>query len=225
MKPLSILLVLACAAIAMSCTSLAHQQASEGNAPSTRPSLRCGMVQVSSLPVDVTVLYRLQNDALPAPILFSVVGHTASGICEVYPQIQRKVEGGWEVADLKQRDKDGLLNQCGWQYVGYCAPRHEIWAVLDCIVEDRGWDLYLIRSKDGGTTWDLAAVIHKIHYTQGLSRFTMTADGHGTLSLSDGCEDTGLYIFRTTDGGNTWQPPVLIPDDMQPADPLAGDPS
>ena len=214
------LLILSWMAAVAGCTSIPQLSSTE---PAT--AIRCRMHETADPRNGAKEIHTSYILGDPAggdhDLFFATLTDFPSGPEELYAEIVRKKDGRWQIADFRSHDPERILQQCGWVYVGYCVSRREIWGVLDCVVEDGGWELYLIRSQDGGDSWDLVSVIPKIRYTAHCKGFTMAADGQGTLSIVvwDDASNTppGLYTYATSDGGLTWRGPVFTLDYMEEA--------
>lgn len=105
-----------------------------------------------------------------------------------------------------------LFGQYGWQYVASNHDRTEMFAILDCQIEDPAWRLLILTSSDGGRTWALRSTLRKVCYFAGFHDFVMDRQGKGRLTIlldDDYTHDikAGLYHYHTTDGCCTWTGP------------------
>ena len=130
------------------------------------------------------------------------------------------------------------------QWTGvFSGPRPgDVWAVLDQgddsaegVHVNRTDEVTLVRSADGGRTFQVATLRKPCHKAA-FNDLVMSRDGHGrvTLSLGEDCGKfkMGLYHYRTTDGGKSFQRPQFEADNTKPAEevpdeeqPMTGDQS
>jgi hypothetical protein len=117
-----------------------------------------------------------------------------------------------------------------WQSV-VAGPRPgEVWGVLDQEDKDsRGAEVVLAHSVDRGQTWQVG-LLPKPCPLAAFYDLVFSPDGRGrvTLVLEKPCPDdphikSGLYHYRTTDGGATWSAPIFEPDTTHPADEVPED--
>ena len=115
----------------------------------------------------------------------------------------------------------------------FSGPRPaDVWGVLDQASDDQGGDddkaddVTLVRSTDAGHTFQVAA-LRKPCPKAAFADLVMARNGHGrvTLSLAEDCGrfKMGLYHYRTTDGGRTFQRPQFEPDQTHPAEDVPDD--
>jgi hypothetical protein len=161
--------------------------------------------------------YELNSPQVPHPILFAAESDDAP--TRVEPKIIVKIGGQWRIASLPASE-----DQNDFVYVGVCPARHEIFAILDCAVEDPGQVLDIIHSTDGGVTWSILGGVGKPTYMATFSAFHMDARGHGRLTVSYGDDldqlKPGDYHYDTADGGKSWTRPTFEGDDLQNAEPV-----
>lgn len=99
-----------------------------------------------------------------------------------------------------------------WVYASRSTDWKRIWAIWDNFVQGPGPELTVIRSDDGGRTWQHVINIRKPYWYSRLSDATFDMNGHATLTIN--VFDTGAMgasppmavrcITRTTDDGKTW---------------------
>jgi hypothetical protein len=160
----------------------------------------------------ITADCQLALDSSADPIYFALASPVDQSVgCK--PLVVRKAGGRWMA--LKAME-DGH----GWMFAAKGPGRAEIWAFLDSVQEDRGWDLLILHSTDGGATWK-GSGLGKIHYTAEMTDFTLGADGQGCITLRmDDCAcpiRPGYYRYHTADGGKSWSQPEYVSNDLTPA--------
>lgn len=79
-------------------------------------------------------------------------------------------------------------------------------AAVEHQVEGPGWEVIMLRSPDGGNSWDVVACIEKPKFEGLVDRLDMTSARVGslTLTLDVGGARDGTYTSSTKDGGRTW---------------------
>lgn len=131
-----------------------------------------------------------------------------------------------------------------WRGVFSGPKSSDIWGVLDQSDTDEDGnpddsgqtdEVTFAHSDDGGKTFHVAT-LHKPCHKATFADLVMARNGHGrvTLSLAEDCGKfkMGLYHYRTTDGGKSFQRPQFEADNTKPADdvpdeeqPMSGDQS
>ncbi len=172
--------------------------------------------ELSGSNTSVVPVLKLTNARSSDPIYFAEMTPDSADGGLRHPLIVRKTAGRWTALDA---DNDWSGN--GWQFAATGPHPREIWAVLDHVEEDPGWDLVLMHSTDDGGTW-VARPLQKPVYFATFAGFAMTGDGHGTITLKLSEDYTrsikaGNYKYVTSDGGATWSEPALEPNQLKPA--------
>ncbi|RMF45198.1 MAG: exo-alpha-sialidase [Planctomycetota bacterium] len=88
-------------------------------------------------------------------------------------------------------------------------------------------------SHDGGATWTTIPALNPDQRTQGDDVIAFHADGtviHGYICFTGLWDQrptraaTGIFIGRSTDGGNTWEPPAIVVDHQNTKTPMEDKP-
>jgi len=140
----------------------------------------------------------------------------------VSPSIVIVREGRYEVVELA----DERFENHGWVQGYASSDHHHFWAITDSVVESPSWELHIVHSADGGTTWVAAEPLRKPYYLAAFHTLRMRPDGSGELILlhQDDASNpisnvpAGYYAYATRDWGNSWSAPVHIPDILQGPD-------
>lgn len=107
----------------------------------------------------------------------------------------------------------------------------EAWGLLDQADEDQSGDnlaeeVTFVHSTDSGKTFQVAT-LHKPCKKAAFADLVMAKNGRGriTLSLTEDCGKlkSGLYHYRTTDGGKTFQRPQFEADATTPGEEVPED--
>lgn len=166
----------------------------------------------------IVPLFELAPPDASAPLLFGVVENEQHAA--VAPVIVRKEREGWKIAELPE------LHGCSFVYVGACASRQELWAVLEEEGE-QATKVWLLRSGDGGATWTHFSGLSKPTTEAFFVRMSLGAGGDGRITFrvtADRAEGRrhGYYHFVTKDGCKQWRGPIYEPDDLLTADSFDG---
>jgi hypothetical protein len=166
-------------------------------------------------------------------------GEMRNGDDQLLPVLGTRTGSQYKIVKLRQ---DWGSDQ--WRGVFAGPKSSDVWGVLDQADEDDEGNkddsnmtdaVTLVRSEDGGRTFQIAT-LHKPCRKATFTDLVMARNGHGrvTLSLAEDCGKfkMGVYHYRTTDGGKSFQRPQFEPDNTKPADdvpdeeqPMSGDQS
>lgn len=103
-----------------------------------------------------------------------------------------------------------------------------VWAIAERSCGDSSTALEVLMSKDHGRSWRHVVTLRKPYYLMMFHEFRMSGDGKGSVSLiwdepSLQPEfEAGLYTYRTSDWGETWDGPYLEPYVVTPAKKVQG---
>jgi hypothetical protein len=170
----------------------------------------------------VDLAFKLRPPRVDKPLYF---GELTNADGQTLPLVVAKENGQLKAAAL---EREYAFDQ--WQSV-VAGPRPgEVWGVLD--QEDqgsRGPVVVLAHSLDRGKTWQVG-LLPKPCPVAAFYDLIFSPDGRGRVSLvlEKACPDdprikSGLYHYRTTDGGATWSAPIFEPDATRPADEVPDD--
>ena len=172
----------------------------------------------------VEPLWSLEPPESFAPLIFAQLRGDLS-----QPVVLALDDGAWRVHRLVVDGEAEPIRGSRWKYAGTTRDGPTLWAVLDNDQESLGWELWLLRSVDGGRTWRMGAA-PKVSYWAGFEELRMNEKGVGrvTIALDEdypgGTPDTwraGLYHYRTEDFGATWSAPEHEANTLIPAVPAA----
>ncbi len=125
---------------------------------------------------------------------------------------------GWRILELMDAPNQE------WVFATACPSRKEIWGVLDNAGDDRGDQLTLMRSGDGGRTWTYFSAVKKPSSEAICESLVLTDTGAGRLTMFMSTEEPDgrirghYYHYRTADGARTWTGPTIEPSDTTDAD-------
>jgi len=160
--------------------------------------------------------FELTPDEVDSPLIFGVVQndekHSSS------PVLVKKFGPFWKVIEVSEaREQE-------WVYAAACPARKEVWGILDASGEPRASQLTLLRSIDGGNSWQYFSAVKKMTPAAEYAGFSIARSGEGRLSMhveeDDGDVSHGYYHYKTIDGGKSWTGPTLESDDVVEADTL-----
>ena len=161
----------------------------------------------------VNAQFRLLPPESGVPMVFGLVRNDARKISS--PVILRKTAAGWKISELMELPQHEFIR------VAAISARHEIWGIFDN-ADSNAPQLSLIRSVDGGATWQYQVAVKKPHPDADYEGFALAGNGEGRLSMhldeDSGGVAHGTYHYRTTDGGKTWMGPRIEADDAVAAD-------
>jgi hypothetical protein len=166
-------------------------------------------------------------------------GEMRNGDDQLVPVIGTRNGQQYKIVKLRQQ-----WGADQWRGVFSGPTSSDVWGVLDQSDTDEDGnpddsnmtdEVTLVRSEDGGRTFQLAQ-LRKPCRKATFADIVMARNGHGrvTLSLAEDCGKfkMGLYHYRTTDGGKSFQRPQFEADGTRPADdvpddeqPMSGDQS
>ena len=164
--------------------------------------------------------FELTPDDVDTEVIFGVVENEEKH--SSMPVVVKRSANGWKVIEAAE------LPGQEWVYAAAVPAREEVWGILDVSGEPAAGSgtgqLTLLRSKDGGETWQYFAGVKKLNAAAEYAGFSLSKSGEGRLSMhleddTDGVQH-GYYHYKTIDGGKTWTGPTPEPDDVVEADSL-----
>ncbi len=124
----------------------------------------------------------------------------------------------WKVFDLNLLDRSS-----SWVHACCARDSGRIWAIGDLYTAGPSWELEIVFSPDGGSSWTHLASVRKPFYVSHFNSFRMGLDGKGTLIVRadddyGGGVSVGYYEYTTADWGRSWSKPRYSPDILCDAD-------
>jgi hypothetical protein len=160
--------------------------------------------------------FRLMDPEVSRPLIFAAVRNPDTKTTT--PVIVRRSLAGWKIIEL------AALPNHEWVHVAACPARQELWGFLDAFDDNSAPRLAIVRSTDGGLTWQYWRSLKKPVPDAEYGGFSLAKSGQGrlTLHLEEDAGPTlhGYYHYNTTDGGDTWTGPTFEADDVSTADEL-----
>lgn len=134
----------------------------------------------------------------------------------IFTSVRTEFAGYFLYPNILSRDADGNWRRTsvpvvgdGWTHIHQSANGTHLLVAMDNIPESAGWETRFVLSEDAGRTWRYVSEFRKYVYFDRISYFRMSDAGEGVAveyygGDIGGFDDTGYYIFRTSDWGRNW---------------------
>ena len=154
---------------------------------------------------DGPIVLRSRSEEMGKLVFFSTEGDCQHTL--VHPVVAVFRNGEWNTVSFDAQ----AFRSHRWTHVYRTYyEKSPIYGVSRAYCGDNGAEVFIYRSFDHGTSWQVSSI--SMHYLSSFLTLRMESDGNGEIIVrSDNDPDPvgGHHVYRTTDWGATWSAPVF----------------